>query len=861
MCDMTREEIEDDEILEEDKDISAYWKMLKEEIIKGAKRREREIKQEENGRLKYLNIIYAEAIEKKDIEGIKEIKDSLDEIYKNRARKQIDRIKNIEIKDHVYDIHKLQNQRKFENQKKLTEIRIKGKLYEGTQNIVEGIQKEMEVELRETISRNEILTEEEKGFLDKLEKIELSDSEVHELIKPTEEMEILNILKFEVDLDSSPGEDGITSRLLLRFMKIDAFKDIYIKYLNYTRRIGSMGQIRNLGIMVIKNKSTQSNEYEKKRKLTKINKDSNVGNGKVWTNRMKRIILPRILPKTQFNCQEDENIIDEIREIREVNRYLKGENGNQKNGTILSIDFKNAYRSTHLRWFDLVMRALNIPDEFIEWFWMMYKDLGIMIVLNNFRSDIMKVERGFMEGHPPSMAAFVVGMIPLMNSLEEKLIGIKIDEGKTHRIKLFADDMKIFIANRREIDTAYNIIEKFEKVSGLEMHRDPARQKCQALPFGEHRNISEWPEWVTVKESMKVVGAMFSNKESLEMLNTNIVAQNFYNSLQRAYGVRGTIFQKVYYVNTYLFSKLWFTSQVFKLDEKIINKMLSKALDFIYSGENERPVRAVNFRPKELGGLGLINPIWKARAFMVKNMFIEAESKGINIKDYREIKQIYGYSDDMDKVVKEGLDKKEAKEIYKILMERVLHKNGSLIPSRNEKKTNGIKWKVAWKNQGFLKGVTAEEKCFAWKMAQDMLEVGNRIHRKNAKRGCQREMGNSERCEEIEDIYHCLSQCEIVEECFEELKQVIQVLLERDVTNKEILCYGYNHRNKKRLRLVTWAATKVLFRIYMEKNFNKRQIWIELVKEIEWNLNREYKMGGTIELIKLRSIVQERKLI
>ena len=298
LCDMTREEIDDDEILEEDKDISAYWKMLKEEIIKGAKRREREIKQEENGRLKYLNIIYAEAIEKKDLEGIKEIKDSLDEIYKNRARKQIDRIRNIEIKDHVYDIHKLQNQRKFENQKKLTEIRIKGNLYEGTQNIVEGIQKEMEVELRETISRNEILTEEEKCFLDKLEKIELSDSEVHELIKPTEEIEILNILKFEVDLDSSPGEDGITSRLLLRFMKIDAFKDIYIKYLNYTRRIGSMGQIGNLGIMVVKNKSTQSNEYEKKRKLTKINKDSNVGNGKVWTNRMKRILLTKILPKT-----------------------------------------------------------------------------------------------------------------------------------------------------------------------------------------------------------------------------------------------------------------------------------------------------------------------------------------------------------------------------------------------------------------------------------------------------------------------------------------------------------------------------------------------------------------------------------
>ena len=194
-----------------------------------------------------------------------------------------------------------------------------------------------------------------------------------------------------------------------------------------------------------------------------------------------------------------------------------GENGKQKNGTILSIDFKNAYRSTHLRWFDLVMRALHIPEEFIEWFWMMYKNLGIMLVINNVRSDVMKVKRGFMEGHPPSMAAFVVGMIPLMKSLEDKLTGIKVDEGERHKIKLFADDMKLFLANPKEIDEAYDIIEKFEHVSGLEMHRDPARQKCQALPFGEHRSYGEWPEWVTIKEEMKVVGAMFSNKESLEI--------------------------------------------------------------------------------------------------------------------------------------------------------------------------------------------------------------------------------------------------------------------------------------------------------------------------------------------------------
>ena len=105
--------------------------------------------------------------------------------------------------------------------------------------------------------REEEPTELEQYFLDKLDTIRLSETEIHELIRPTDEKEIIYILRNEVDLDSSPGEDGITSRFLLRFMGIESFREIYLRYLNYTRRIGSMGKIRNIGVMVVKNKSTQ----------------------------------------------------------------------------------------------------------------------------------------------------------------------------------------------------------------------------------------------------------------------------------------------------------------------------------------------------------------------------------------------------------------------------------------------------------------------------------------------------------------------------------------------------------------------------------------------------------------------------
>ena len=61
-----------------------------------------------------------------------------------------------------------------------------------------------------------------------------------------------------------------------------------------------------------------------------------------------------------------------------MNRYLLGQDEqNQLSGSILSIDFKDAFRSVSLRWFRLVLEYLRLPEELIKWFWMMYNDLYI----------------------------------------------------------------------------------------------------------------------------------------------------------------------------------------------------------------------------------------------------------------------------------------------------------------------------------------------------------------------------------------------------------------------------------------------------------------------------------------------------
>ena len=83
---------------------------------------------------------------------------------------------------------------------------------------------------------------------------------MEELEGPTKQEEIYFILENEVDLDSSPGEDGITYRFIKCFWKWSAYREIYLQFLNFTRTSGSCGLCENIGIMTVKNKKVQSVE-------------------------------------------------------------------------------------------------------------------------------------------------------------------------------------------------------------------------------------------------------------------------------------------------------------------------------------------------------------------------------------------------------------------------------------------------------------------------------------------------------------------------------------------------------------------------------------------------------------------------
>ena len=190
-------------------------------------------------------------------------------------------------------------------------------------------------------------------------------------------------------------------------------------------------------------------------------------------------------------------------------------------------------------------------------------------------------------------------------------------------------------------------------------------------------------------------------------------------------------------------------------------KILSKTFSFIYSGENERPVRSINFRPKNKGGLGLINPILKGKAFLLKTMMKEFDILG---NDRCKIKNIHGWSKDFSIIFSKMGLQTDVKIIYEELINHTISRNGSLIPSRNEKNRRGVKWKNAWKNLILLRGLTPTEVCFAWKLTQDMVEVGRRKHRNGAVRNCSRRKTDGRLCNKLDTLEHCIFECDVVRE-------------------------------------------------------------------------------------------------
>ena len=153
-----------------------------------------------------------------------------------------------------------------------------------------------------------------------------------------------------------------------------------------------------------------------------------------------------------------------------------------------------------------------------------------------------------------------------------------------------------------------------------------------------------------------------------------------------------------------------------------------------------------------------------------------------------------------------------------------------------------------------MKGLRPTEVEFAWKLSQDMLLIGRRIHRANVDKECKNDVGGAP-CVAIPDVMHTFVQCNGIIDQYNDIKNILQQILDCDVQDREVITLSFTHRNTKRRKIAVWFIVKALNGIYQKKG--NEDIFREIVKELEWFLQVQIKVGSCQEMIRAKDIVKE----
>ena len=136
-----------------------------------------------------------------------------------------------------------------------------------------------------------------------------------------------------------------------------------------------------------------------------------------------------------------------------------------------------------------------------------------------------------------------------------------------------------------------------------------------------------------------------------------------------------------------------------------------------------------------------------------------------------------------------------------------------------------------------------------------MVPIGRRIHRPNVEKRCLNKLNDDSECQTIPDLYHALAGCPIVNESFLKVKEITSTYLGRNINDKTLIHVGFNHRDRRKIKVAIWFVVKCLFLIYVKKLFNKTQLLAEMRRILDWNITLMRIIGSLAEMEILNNLI------
>jgi exonuclease III len=392
--------------------------------------------------------------------------------------------------------------------------------------------------------------------------------------------------------DSAPGPDGIPYSIYLHFW--NRLGPVLLNSWQHSVKIGKLSDGQRLSTITLLPKDGKDKlKIENWRPITLTNCDIKIFT-KLLSKRVSSVLHKIIIP-TQTAYIPGRQVADNLRLLEMYRSHCERI---EKEAILVSLDAKKAFDSVNHKYMYKTLKAYGFSDEFVQLVQMLYNDLKADILVNGYRTVMIKILRSVKQGCSLSCCLFILCIDPLLRKIEsnKKIVPIQLENENTkisNKTGTFADDVFAITADNpeclNEIFVEYN---RFSQRSGIELNVNKTeilRLGTQANHFKKLYHVNN--STIESVESIKICGITFSNNKELSY-QKNIKDKIVKLEKQLIMWLsRGLTFEgKVLIVKTFGISQILYSLQVCHIEMEELKAIERIIFKFIWNKKwNNKP--------------------------------------------------------------------------------------------------------------------------------------------------------------------------------------------------------------------------------------------------------------------------------
>jgi hypothetical protein len=320
--------------------------------------------------------------------------------------------------------------------------------------------------------------------------------------------------------DSSPGPDGIPYAFYKTFY--DLLLNPLMQSWQYSLNIGELPPSQSQAcISLLPKTGKDKTRIENWRPISLSNCDIKLIT-KTIALRLN-VVLDNLICPCQSAYIPGRNITNNVRILKTYRKYA---NVHGKQFSIVSLDARKAFDSVDHSYISEVLIRYGFGANFIHMFKTLYKNNESSVLLNGYKSEKFKIERGVKQGDALSCGIFILAIDPLLRNIEkcEQIEPIELTSTNRDRrtfsqkVLAYADDITVITAaTQASIQAIFSQYEILTNLSGLTLNADKTEiinSIDNTMLYNIQYNGNMVP--ITPLDSIIICGIKFSNNENDE---------------------------------------------------------------------------------------------------------------------------------------------------------------------------------------------------------------------------------------------------------------------------------------------------------------------------------------------------------